>query len=50
MTKIWNDFKVLVIVFAIFFGVAYLAIKFDQWMGWEHARALKHLTGEKHEL
>jgi hypothetical protein len=39
MKKFWNDFKPLILIFIIFFGAVYSAIRLDQAMGWEKARA-----------
>ena len=39
MKKLWKDFKPLILIFVIFFGGIYAAIRFDQAMGWEKARA-----------
>lgn len=40
--KFWNDFKPLILIFVIFFGGVYAAIRFDQAMGWEKARTEKN--------
>jgi hypothetical protein len=42
MKKLWNDFKPLILILTIFFGSVYIAIRFDQAMGWEKARAEKN--------
>ena len=33
--------KPMIIIFAVFFCLAYIAIKIDQGMGWEHERAIQ---------
>lgn len=39
--KLWTDFKPLILVFLVFFGLAYSAIRLDQAMGWEKQRTEK---------
>jgi hypothetical protein len=38
MTKLWKDFKPLILIFLFFFGSMYSLILLDQAMGWEEAR------------
>jgi hypothetical protein len=38
MKKFYHDFKLLFWIFVGFFGMAYGAIRFDQFMGWEKKR------------
>jgi hypothetical protein len=38
MKKFYQDFKVLILIFCVFFGVVYSAIRIDQALGWEKAR------------
>lgn len=42
--KLWTDFKPLILVFLVFFGLAYSAIRLDQYMGWEKQRTERNLT------
>jgi len=41
MIKLLKSMKPLILIFTIFFSIAYIAIRIDQAMGWEHDRALK---------
>lgn len=43
MRRFYKDFKPLIFIFCIFFGVVYIAIRFDQAMGWEKQRTEKNL-------
>lgn len=43
MKKFYKDFKVLIFIFLIFFGLVYIATIFDQAMGWEKARTEKNM-------
>lgn len=45
IVKFWSDFKPLILIFLIFFGCVYIAIRFDQAMGWEKARTEKNMRG-----
>jgi hypothetical protein len=42
MLKFWKDFKLLILIFLIFFGSVYIAMRFDQAMGWEKQRTEKN--------
>jgi len=42
MKKLWKDFKPLILIFVFLFSGIYSAIRFDQAMGWEKARAEKN--------
>jgi hypothetical protein len=43
MKKFWKDFKPLILIFVIFFGGVYAAIRLDQLIGWEKARTERNL-------
>lgn len=43
LIKFYKDFRLLILIFIIFFGLAYIATRFDQAMGWEKARVEKNL-------